>query len=312
MWKLFVLPVYGFLTAQAKQMPCYACLNSVCYSPYDRIFTDQKLSGQLAVDRNANIIYYHYKDNGKDFTKAFDLTKANSTFLPLNFTFAHAVDQTTRDLYLSGEKGIFKYNPKENTAELYAVKDKTIWHMHFEDSLYYTEFRHKGLFTINNKKPKEIPELNEYHIDDFIVDKYRDIYFMSDSALFVFRNGSKKPELFKDEIYFLTTDKNGEAYFVQPYTRGIYKIDYRNARMTEVGAFKRGLAFKVVFDGDNHIVFYESTKKILYYLSPVLSKCTVTTRGVGKNRRKVVVRKSNRDNPRIHRGRLEFKSSQIL
>ncbi|XP_023943596.2 uncharacterized protein LOC112049792 [Bicyclus anynana] len=301
MWKLLLLLIYAIIPTQAKRLSCYACINLVCYSPHDRIFIDQKLSGQLAVDRNANIIYYHYQDNGKDFTKAFDLTKATSTVIPLNFTFAHAVDQSTGDLYLSGEKGIYKYNPKDNNTELYALKDRTIWHMQFEDKLYYTEFKHKGLFSINNKKTKEITQLSDYQIDDFIIDKHDDIYFMRRSALYVFRNGTKKPELFQDEIYFLTTDKNGEAYFIQPYTRGIYKINYRTNRMIEVGAFKRGLAFKVVFDSDNHIVFYESTNKILYFLSPVLSKCTVTTRGVGRYLRKVVVSRSTRNNGKNRR-----------
>ncbi|XP_034837633.1 ommochrome-binding protein-like [Maniola hyperantus] len=299
MEKFIIFTIYAIITAQAKRLPCYACLNSVCYSPYDKIFRDQKLSGQLAIDRTVNTIYYHYQEHGRDFTKAFDLNRANSTFIPLNFTFALTVDQSTRDLYLSAEKGVYKYNPLDNITELYGLKDKTIWHMQYADKFYYTEFRHKGLFTVNSvnkKKSVEISELNNYQIDDFIIDKRGDVYFMSNSAIYVFRNGSKKAELFQDEIYFLTTDKHGEAYFIQPYTRGIYKINYRNKNLEEVGAFKRGLAFKVVFDGDNHIVFYESTNKILYYLSPVLSRCTVTTRGVGKARRKFVVRKSNRNN----------------
>lgn len=291
-----LLSVCTIIATQARKLPCYACLNSVCYSPYDQIFSNHKLTGQLAVDRKENIIYYHYENNGKDFTKAFDLNKANSTFIPRNFSFAFAVDQGTRDLYLSGEKGVYKYNPITNTIELYGLKDKTIWHMQFEERLYYTEFRQKGLFYMQKQKIKEIPELNKYRIDDFVIDKQDDIYFTSKFALYVLKKGSNKAELFEDEIYFLTTDKYREAYFIQPYTRGIHKIDYRNGKLIEVGAFKRGLPFKVIFDGDNHIVFYESKNKILYYLSPVLSRCTVTNRGVGKSLRKVVLKSPNGHN----------------
>ncbi|XP_047541045.1 ommochrome-binding protein-like isoform X1 [Vanessa atalanta] len=278
--KIIVLLSTLFSITIARRISCHACLNSICYKRAT-ILKGHKFSGQLAIDRNSNVLYFHYQNNrSRDFTGAFDLDKVNFSFVPnLGFTFGHAVDQSTKDLYASGTKGIYKYNPKDNKTELFALKEITIWHMQFDDRLYYTEFQKKGLYTYINKNSKTIPELSEHQIDDFIVDKKGDIYFMSNYTIHVLRKGAKSPVLFEDEIYSLTTDKDGNAYFIQPYTRGIYSVNYRSKKLSEVGAFGKASAFKLVFDGDNHIIYYDVTNKNLFYLSPTLNICSVGTRG---------------------------------
>lgn len=289
----------------ARRISCHACLNSVCYKR-STILKGHKFSGQLAVDRNVNLLYFHYQNNqSMDFTGAFDLEKVKLTNIPnTGFTFGRAVDQSTRDLYTSGAQGIYKYNPIENTTALFGIKDKTIWHIQYEDKLYYTEFRKKGLYTYVDRKFKDIPELAEYQIDDFIIDKKGDIYFMSNYVTRVLRKGAKKAEIFEDEIYSLTTDNNGNAYFIQPYTRGIYCLSYRTGKLVEIGAFNKISPFKLVFDGDNNIVYYDATNRSLFYLSPTLNKCSVAARG--KHRKMFIATAS-----RKHKNHKKDSSSSI-
>ncbi|CAH2098673.1 unnamed protein product [Euphydryas editha] len=277
---IFLILTILFNVTLARRISCHACLNSVCYKR-STILKGHKFSGQLAVDRNVNLLYFHYQnDRSTDFTGAFNLEEVKLTNIPnLGFTFGRAVDQATRELYTSGAQGVYKYNPIENTTALFGFKDKTIWHIQFEDKLYYTEFQKKGLYTYVDKKSKDIPELSDYQIDDFIIDNKGHIYFMSNTAIHVLRKGAKKPEIFEDEIYSLSTDKDGNAYFIQPYTRGIYNLNYKTNNLTEIGAFNKISPFKLVFDGDNNIIYYDATNKNLFYLSPTLNKCSVGTRG---------------------------------
>ncbi|XP_041985767.1 ommochrome-binding protein-like [Aricia agestis] len=267
----------------ARRVTCHACINRTCYSR-DLILRTAKFSGQLAIDRTSDIVYFHYQNKQrKDYTGAFDLDAVRFQVVPdLGFTFGHAVDQNTRDLYASGMTGIYRYNPEKNTTELYALKDKTIWHLQYTDRLYYNEFKGQGIYTYTNRKTSVVPGTN-YEIDDFIVDKNNDIYFMANDTVYVLRNGTKTASVFENEIYVMATDINGEAYFAQTYTKGIYKIDYRTGRLLEYGAF-RGTVVEFVFDSDNHIIYYDEKDKSIYYLSPTLNRCTVNTKNRGRSK----------------------------
>ncbi|VVD00650.1 unnamed protein product [Leptidea sinapis] len=274
-------------TTKAKLKSCQACLNSVCYSR-SRIVDGIKFSGQLAIDRSSNILYFHYKNRSIDFTAAFDINNARlQTLSNISFSFGHAVDQKTNELFMTGAKGLYRYYPTQNVIKLYGLTDKTIWHLQYEDKLYYSEFQKKGIYTYVDKKSKIIQGTN-YQIDDFIIDKRGDIYFMHNYTTYLLKNGSQSAEIFEDEIYSLTIDKNGDAYFIQPFTRAIYKMIYNTERrvLKEFGAFRSGSAFKVIFDGDNDIIYYDGTDKKLYYLSPTMNRCVVRTKSIGRNMKK--------------------------
>ncbi|XP_047509666.1 ommochrome-binding protein-like [Pieris napi] len=272
----------------AKRVSCHACLNTVCYRR-DRIVQGIKFSGQLAIDRSSNILYFHYQNRSEDYTAAFDLYNVRLKTIKRGFSFGFAVDQTTKDLYMTNEQGLYRYNPEKNNSELFGLNDKTIWQLQYEKKLFYSEFRKKGIFTYENKKSKLIPG-TEYEVDDFIVDKMGDIYFMHNFSIYVLKNGAKSAELFEDEIYYLTTDRSGDAYFIQPFTRAVYKMNYKYDKriLKELGAFSRGYAFIVVFDGDNDIIYYDGSDKKLYYLSQTANRCTVTAKRVGKNLNMVI------------------------
>ncbi|CAH2061824.1 unnamed protein product, partial [Iphiclides podalirius] len=284
---LLLLNLTGALSARRPH--CHACLNGICHSR-SNVFSAHKISGQLAVDLTANILYFHYRTNRSvDHTGAFDLNDVKFKVVPkTGFTFGRAVDQTTRDVYMSGTVGIYQYSPSTNTAKSVGFFDKTVWHLQYKNKLYYSVFRSKGIYVYEKKKSYNIPALSSFRVDDFIVDKRNDIYFMSDSMIYRLKNGTKRAEFFIDEIFSLATDKKGEVHFIQPASRGVYKLDYSKDSLIELGAFGRGTPFRVVFDADNNIIYHDVDDERIYYLTPNYSLCTVSTKGRGRHTKKYV------------------------
>lgn len=278
---LLVINFTAFASAALRRGICDACLDGSCYGR-SQIFKDHPVSGQLAIDRKENLVYFHYEvvDSGR--TVAFDLDDIRFLTIPdIEFSFARTVDQTTGDVYIGGSTGIYKYNPKTNLTSLYALNDKAIWNMQFKDVLYYTIIMNKGLYVYENKRSKSVTALNDYVLDDFIVDKKDDIYFMSNFTMYKLKKGDKTPSVFSNILYSLSTDVNGNAYFVQRETRGLYKIDYSTSRLVEIGAFGSGIPLKSVFDRLNNVIYYDAESSKLYYLVPNYAICKVRTQDLG-------------------------------
>ena len=286
---LILLCLSALASVISGKSHCHACFDSICYSKA-LIFQNYPISGQLAVDRVANVVYFHYEDTQRsDHTVAFDLDDIRFLTIPdIQFSFARTVDQSTRDVYIGGANGIYKYNPETNETSRFGLFDKTIWHMQFKNKIYYTVFTTKGLYTFEKKQSKIIAALKDYNIDDFIVDKKDDIYFMSNFTVYKLKKGETKATMFSSIIYSLTTDLNDNAYFVQSETRGLYKIDYKSDRLTEVGAFGSGSPFRTVFDNFNNVIFYDAVSDQLFYLTPNYGRCKVTDEGKGKKLKKKV------------------------
>ncbi|CAK1594812.1 unnamed protein product [Parnassius mnemosyne] len=286
---IFLLSTLSGALPVRRRPHCHACFNGMCHSR-STVFTAHKFSGQLAVDRTANILYFHYQTNRSiDHTGSFDLNDIKFKVLPkIGFTFGRAVDQSTREVFMSGTVGIHKYNPKTNTVKSIGLTDKTIWHLQYKDKIYYSEFKSKGIFTYEKNKIKSIKALSNFHVDDFVIDKQNDIYFLSDSMIYRLKNGTKTADFFIDEIFSLATDKKGDVHFIQPGSRTVYILDYSKDSLTELGAIGKGTPFSVVFDADNNMIYHDVDDEKLYYLMPNYSLCTVTTRGKGKNVKKFV------------------------
>lgn len=272
-----------------RRPSCHACFDGICHTR-SNVFTAHKFSGQLAVDTTANILYFHYQTNHSiDHTGAFDLNNIKFKVIPkIAFTFGHAVDQKTREFYVSGTVGIYNYNPKSKKIKSLGLTDKTIWHLQFKNKLYYSLFKSKGIYIYDKNRSISIPQLSNYHIDDFVIDKKNDLYFMSESIIYRLKNGTNNAEFFIDEIFSLAIDKKGEVHFIQPASRGIYKLDYSKDSLVEIGAFGNGTPFRVVFDADNNVIYHDIDDEKIYYLTPNYSLCTVSTKGRGRNTKKFV------------------------
>lgn len=286
---LILFGLSALTTLISGKSHCHACFDSICYSKA-LIFQNYPISGQLAVDRVANVVYFHYEDTRPlDHTVAFDLDDIRFLNIPdIQYSFARTVDQTTRDVYIGGANGLYKYNPGTNETSRFGLFDKTIWHMQFKDKIYYTIFMTKGLYTFEKKQSKAVAALKDFIIDDFIVDKKDDIYFMSNYTVFKLKKGESKATMFSSIIYSLTTDINDNAYFVQTQTRALYKIDYRTGRLTEMGAFGGGSPFRTLFDNYNNVIYYDTDSDQLFYLTPNYGRCKVTNEWKGKKLKKKV------------------------
>lgn len=286
---LLLIGVLSTSTTVSSKGICHACFDEICYTK-SSVFKKHPVTGQLGIDRVENVVYFHYEDPIlSDQTVAFDLDDIRFLTIPdLQFSFARTVDQDTREVYIGGASGIYKYNPFSNTTNLYGLHDKIIWHMQFKDVLYYTVLMTKGLYTYDKKQSKSIHALSDFNIDDFIVDKRNDIYFMSNYTMYKLKKGDKKPTVFSNIIYSLSTDIYDNAYFVQRESRGLYKVDYRTGRIIEIGAFANGSPFRFVFDRFNNVIYYDATTGKLYYLVPNYGMCKVKTEGIGRTLRKMV------------------------
>lgn len=285
-----VLAVISRLVSSSND--CHACFEGVCYSK-TLILDGYRFSGQLAVDRTGNIVYFHYEDDqSTDYTAAFDLNDIRFKIVPnIDFSFARAVDQSTRDVYIGGATGIYKYNPNTNNTIQYGLSDKTIWHMQYKNKIYYTVLLTKGLYTFENRKSKSISALSNYTIDDFVIDNRGDIYFVSQSNVYQLKKGANAATVIADDIYSLSIDKFGMVHFVHSGKRGLYKLDSKG-EFYEVGAFGSGLPLKSVFDDNNNIIFHENNSRKLNYLMPNYGRCVVS-RTHGHTKPKNVARDEN-------------------
>ncbi|XP_028160291.1 uncharacterized protein LOC114352770 [Ostrinia furnacalis] len=258
---------------------CHACFDHVCYTR-KKVFEGAQLSGQIAIDRMDNLLHLHYKDiRNTDYTAVVDLNFDNLKMntLPVAYSFARAINQHTGEVYFSGTKGIYKYSTMTKQTERFAHFSKTIWHMQFKDKLYFSEYQKQGLHYIDGNRTVCISALTDYVIDDFIVDKFDDIYFTSDYLVYRLKKGATKPCLFSKILYSLSTDKNDNAHFLDANTRTLYYLDYPRDLLIELGMFDVGtVVFRMVFDIVNDIIYCDAADDKVYLLYPNYARCSLT------------------------------------
>ncbi|KAL0810356.1 hypothetical protein ABMA28_010505 [Loxostege sticticalis] len=265
---------------------CHACFNHVCYTR-KKVFEGAQLSGQIVIDRMDNFLHLHYKNmKNTDYTVLVDLNfnTIKLRHLPIGYSFARAINQFTGEVYFSGNRGIYKYNTLSRTTEPFDHFDKTIWHMQFKDKLYFAEYQKPGLYYIENNRTVCISALADYVIDDFIVDKFDDIYFTSDYLVYRLKKDFKKPFLFSNILYSLSTDKDGNAYFLETNARTLYYLDYSRDVLVEQGMFDEGtVVFRMVFDVSNNIIYCDASDDKVYLLYPNYARCSLTKKVVNTN-----------------------------
>lgn len=276
---------------------CDACINGEAYT-IESIFENNRLSGQLAIDKTSNIVYFHYEDSKTiDHTASFDLDDIRFKIIPgISFSFARTVDQKTKEVYMGGATGLYKYDPNTNKTGQIDLFDKTILDLQYKEKIMYTIFKSKGLFIYDKGRSKSITQLSNYTIDFFVIDKKDDIYFISDAKVYRLKKGSKKVKLFLDDFYVLSVDKYDCMHFVHPASHGIYSLDYKSDKLMQIGAFSNRLPIKIVFDSSNNMIFLDENVDTLYYLMPNFGKCKVTRGKKGHRHRMKYSALTNRNN----------------
>ncbi|CAH2987432.1 unnamed protein product [Chilo suppressalis] len=259
---------------------CHACFNGMCFFKR-KIFEGKQFSGQIAVDRMDNLLHLHYKDyRSNDYTAVLDLYSdcPKPFILPVDYSSARAVNDETGDVYFSGARGMYVYNSITKETKKLGLFNTTICHMQFKGKLFYTECRTEGIYYKNNNRTGSIRALSDYVIDDFVVDKFDDIYFISDYILHRYKKDDDNARVFSNMLYSLTTDKFNNVYLIETTSRTLFKIDYIRDRIKEVGIFRSGSVFRAVFDRSNNLIYCDVKDDRVYHLFPSYTNCTIVRR----------------------------------
>ncbi|XP_026317941.1 ommochrome-binding protein-like [Hyposmocoma kahamanoa] len=223
----------------------------------------------LVVDYSSNILYFSYSTEGeKDSFQAASIDLKDKEFKNITCVpngFAQAVDSTNNEVYIGGD-GIYKYDPKKDTAELYAAKDANIWLLYFHDDLYYAEYPSQFLYVVHNSGAVRAKDLEDTKVDMFVIDNDNDIFYSNDTGIYCQKKGTKDAQLYKEfddaSARGLTTDKNGKVHACM--VDGIYVVNKDAKRFDKIVEIDD--AFGVAFDRNNNIVYSDAIG--VYMLKP--------------------------------------------
>lgn len=224
----------------------------------------------FAIDHSSNILYFSYNlvEQEDVFTTAsIDLKDKefnNITSVPNGF--AQAVDSTNNEIYIGNNNGIYKYDPKKDTAELYAANNTNIWFLYFHDNLYYAEFSSQFLYVVQNDEVVRVKDLEDTKVDMFIIDKDDHIFFTNYTGMYGQKKGTKDAELYMQFDDFtargLTTDKNGIVYACM--IDGVYVVNKDAKRFDKI--LEINDAYGIAFDRNNNLVYSDASG--VYLLKP--------------------------------------------
>lgn len=225
----------------------------------------------LAIDHSANTLYFSYSIvTGEDEafrTANVDLKdKELKNITSVRNGFAQAIDSTNNEVYIGGDEGIYKYDPKKDTAELYAANDTNIWMLYFHDDLYYAGFPSQILYVIKNGESVRFKDLEDTKVDMFVIDKDDDMFYSNTTGIYGQKKGTKDAELYKifddTAARALTVDKNGIVHACM--VDGVYVANKNEKKFDKILDLDEG--FGVAFDRNNNIIYSDSTT--VYILKP--------------------------------------------
>ncbi|CAG4960789.1 unnamed protein product [Parnassius apollo] len=236
---------------------------------YDKevLKTDLDRPYSLVVDFGTNVLYFSYNlYHTDDIFKTAKINLDTKDFAKLDGVengFGQTVDQTNHVLYIGTSKGIYKYNNTDNTAKLYAAHDTDIGDVYFKDELYYSEFPSLFVYTVKDGQTERFKDLEETQVTHFAIDDEEDMFYVNSTGLYSQKKNTKDSVLYKEMNYGegfrgITTDVNGKVYIC--FSDGIYKVNKHTTtveKMVDVDD-----AFGAAFDGNNNIVYANSTSLI--------------------------------------------------
>ncbi|XP_013134072.1 PREDICTED: ommochrome-binding protein-like [Papilio polytes] len=211
----------------------------------------------LAIDYKTSALYFTHIDQTGDIfykTAKINLKDGKFTNLEVNNGFSLDVDQKNHVIYVGGYKGIYKYNERNNKAQL-IVRGINTWNVFYKNVLYYIEFVSQTLFTYSNGKSKPVEELEGIKVYFFVMDDEDYMVYSNGTGVF----GKKKGEqevLYKDvksvdEIREITLDRNGRVFVLA--ADGIYRVNKVTESIVKVAEIQD--VYGMAFDIDNNLIF---------------------------------------------------------
>lgn len=276
---IFVLILSSLLTIQAgvlvDEANCSGIKINGQYYNEEILMQDLDRPYSLAVDYSPNILYFSYniKGSSDDESRSARLnliTKEFSNIEGINNGFAQTVDQKTHEVYIGGSDGIYKYDYATNKAELYAQKGSNIWHLYFNQHLYFSIFPTQVLYVLRDGNPSRFEYLEDTKVDHFVIDNENDIFFTNATGLYSVKAESKNATLYVENpvVRSLTTDKNGNVYLC--LQDGVYAVRKSTQSLEKIYSIDDG--FGLAFDNENNIVYADAIKVVRLKLD-LKNKC---------------------------------------
>lgn len=225
----------------------------------------------LVMDQTSEILYLSYyiptKISYSPIAATVDLKDKkfkNITSVPKGYTIA--IDSTNNEVYIGSSKnGIYKYNHENDTAELYAAKDRSIWNVYFHNDLYYWgPAQHVFVFT--NGKNIRLKELDHMEVKAFVIGKDDELFYSNHTGLYSQKRDTKDAQLYETPIHSrircLTTDNNRIVYAC--VNDGIYLVNKDAQRLDKILKI-RDLS-SLAFDRNNNLIYSDASS--IYMLKP--------------------------------------------
>ncbi|XP_030032763.1 ommochrome-binding protein-like [Manduca sexta] len=251
---------------EVEEKVCDGIIINGTYHEQEILHRDLDRPFLLSVDHSTNDLYFSYnvKVDEDDFRSArLNLnSKEFKNIEGVSNGFAQAVDPSTNDIYIGGSDGIYKYDPRNNKAELFAQRGMNIWTLYYKDFLYFSNFPSQFLYVLIDGKSERLAELQDTKVEHFVIDNEDVMFYTNNTGLYGHKKGTLDSVLYKEigsiGIRALTTDINGNVYAC--FSDGVYAV--RKATQSLEKIFDIDDAFGLAFDNNNNIVYSDAVKLI--------------------------------------------------
>lgn len=173
--------------------------------------------------------------------------------------FAQTVDVDTKDVFIGGSEGVYKYDKVNNKAESYGANGTSIWKLFSKDVVYFTEYPTQFLYKIVNGAVYRVRDVEETKVKNFVIDDHDYLYFTNSSGLFRQKRDTKDAVYYEGtvDMYIsgLSVNNLGDVY--ASTDTGIYLV--KRNRQYLVKVVDVYYSYGVTFDGQNDFIYSNET-----------------------------------------------------
>lgn len=210
---------------------------------------------QLAVDRQSNNLYFSF-DSGQGEYAAAILRLDSKKFTVLKGVkdaFAISYDVETSEIYFGGSHGIYKYNTLNRQLKRLNKKRLDIWWLFVRNAINFIKFPSLNAYYYKNQTVKEIPELKQKVVHQFVIDKEGNIYFINSTGLYGVKRDTKEAVSLRNHPRFHGMAIDNKDYVHICSEDGIYIITKMVQKVKKIINVQGVLG--ITFDKLNNIIY---------------------------------------------------------
>lgn len=239
----------------------------------------------MALAHERDILFFCYTvrdiDPNKKYMQTFELAyidliaNQSETVTGIRGGFATTINSETKDVYMGGEDGIYIYDYDTNRATNMKIINASIWHMFYQDGLYFTTYPKAKLFYYDHGYLMEMVDFEfetEYEalpqVTCFAVKKDSNYIFSNESGLYSYnRTEGKAIQEGNYSLNSFATDKDGNLYFST--SEGLYSVNETMNKIEELVKINDTFGFAIK---DYNYMIYSDANNI-YRLRPNEKLC---------------------------------------